>query len=200
MKPRRLPDGPVVMPSAFLSRVPNIIAARVQTMIDGVASHTEHTLEADAKEEDLKDRLKIIHLPTRRHFQGAFLPGRVQIPEIKLDKMTNRYYLVAGGVPGRQEHHRRLKPVDDEAGVIAQQIFTEKVQADDLVIAYTEVSINEFQEAAETAGELSQMAVQGLTSFFDIPPTHMTGLVLALPDTSKSELESIARYALREKS
>lgn len=199
MKQRRLPDGPEIIPSAFLSRVPDVIAARVQTMIDGIDAHAEHGLEADAQKENLMDRLKLIHLPTRKHFQGALLPGRVQIPEVKIDKETNRYYLVAGGVPGREESHEQLRPVEDEQEIIARQVFTEKTTADDLVVAYTEVSSSEFKDAADKAAGLSQAAQQGLAMFFEIPPTHLTGLVLGLPSLSSQELEETARYALHEK-
>ena len=187
------------MPSAFLSRVPDVIAARVQTMIDGVEAHADHGLEADAQKEDLKDRLKLIHLPTREHFQGALLPGRVQVPEVKLDQDTNRYYLVAGGVPGREESHNQLRPVDDEAGMISRMVFTEKTTADDLVIAYTEVSSQEFSDAADKADKLSRAGRQGLGAFFEVPPTHITGLVLGLPDFSLKQLEETGRYALHEK-
>lgn len=199
MKPRRLPDGPEVLPSAFLDRVPDVIAARVQTMLDGVGAHAETGLEAAHNQKQLRKKLKVIHLPTRQHFQGLFLPGRLQVPEVKLDELTNRYYLVGGGVPGRQEHHEQLRPVDDEAGIIAQQVFTKKVTAEDLVIGYTEVSRGEFKQAADRASELDQVTVQGLMQFFDIPPTHLTGMILALPDFSIEELEQTARYALHEK-
>lgn len=187
------------MPSAFISRVPDVIAARVQTMLDGIGAHAQHGLEAADQKKQLKKKLKIIHLPTRQSFQGLYLPGRLQVPEVKLDDLTNRYYLVGAGVPGRQEHHEQLRPVDDEAGIIAQQVFTKKVTADDLVIGYTEVSRGEFKDAEKKASQLSQIAVQGLMEFFEIPPTHLTGMILALPDFSIEELEQTARYALHEK-
>ena len=211
MKERRLPNGPRVIPSAFLSQVPDVIGARIHSQLKTVASH-ENKIVADAKRRDLKSRLKVLHLPTRDGFESLVLKGRIQTPEIKIDEGTNRVYLVGGGVPGRQERQLQSTPVDDEAGRIAEQIYTDIVEKDNIVIAYTEVSLEEFKSAADKTNELADKVVtmnpqngepitaaQGLSIFFRVPMSHMTGMVMALHNQTKEELESISLYALKQK-
>lgn len=198
MKPRRLPNGPRVIPSAFLSQVPDVIGARIETQLQTVSAH-QNQMVADAKERDLRDRLQVLHIPTREGFEGLALKGRVQTPEVKIDEETSRVYLVGAGSPGRQERHVDTIPVEDEAGVIAEQLYTDIVEKGDIVVAYTEVGLGEFRQAADTVNELGPATRKGLSYFFKLPASHLTGLVLALASHTTSDLRNIAKYALRQK-
>lgn len=198
MKPRRLPDGPRVIPSAFLSQVPEVIGARIEAQLKAIGSHNE--LEAEKKRSQMRDQLKVLHLPSRSSFESLVLEGKVQNPEVKIDEPTSRVYLVGAGAPDRQERALKERPVDDESEVIAKQLYTDLVDSkDNIVVAYTEISLGEFRSASDKVNELDMATQKGLSFFFKLPASHLTGLVLALANHSTDQLKSIARYALKQK-
>ena len=197
---RRKPRGPEYLPAHHLSRVPQAISARVETMISSVASHNDDSIARDKARNNARDRLKLIHFPSRDGFERQFLIGRLGMPEVKIDRETSRVYLVGASTPDRTERHVEQRPVEDEADVIAEQLFTEVVdEHNDIVVGYTEVTLAEFEQANDKKDKMSEQYRYGLGQFFQIPPSRMTGLVLTLKDYSLEELESIGYYALHEK-
>lgn len=199
---RRLPAGPRRIPSAYVSQVPDAIAAFVEMQISGASmtgeSYTED-LKVEANRAAIEERLSVIHLPKRTTYQAAVLRRRVSMSEVRIDYTTSRFYLVGSGAKGREERTLEERPVQDESDQIASQLFTASEIRDDLVIVYTEITRNEYLTAPERVHDITELGQQGLCAFFQVPPTHLSGLVLALPDYSVNELESIGRYALREK-
>lgn len=196
---RRKPRGPEYLPSHHLSRVPDVISSRIETMLKSIASHSDK-ITADAKRTEAQKRLKIIHFPDRKGFERLFLIGRLGIPEVKIDRHTSRVYLVGAATPDRTERQVETRPVEDEAEMIAEQVFT-KVVADrnDIVVGYTEVSLPDFRNAKKQKERLSDAPKEGLAKFFQVPPSKLTGVILALQNYSFEEIESIGLYALREK-
>lgn len=199
---RRLPSGPRRIPSAYVSQVPDAIAAFVEMQLSGAAMSGDSftgAIKADMDRAEIEKHLSIIHLPRRKTYQAAVLRRRVSMSEVRIDYTTSRFYLVGSGARGREERTLEERPVQDESDRIASQLFTASDIRNDMVIAYTEITRNEYLAAPETVENITQMGQQGLCSFFQIPPTHLSGLVLALPEYSTEEIEAIGRYALREK-
>lgn len=197
---RRKPRGPEYLPAHHLSRVPQVISARVETMISSVASHNEDDIARDRARNAARERLKLIHFPRREGFERQFLIGRLGMPEVKIDRETSRVYLAGASTPDRTERHVEKRPVEDQSDMIAEQFFTQVVdEHKDIVVGYTEVSLAEFEQANEKKNQMGDNVRHGLGQFFRIPPSKMTGLVLALQDYSLEQLESIGYYALHEK-
>jgi hypothetical protein len=192
-----------VIGSVHFSKVPEIISARIETALETSARSTGGSLgdeiEAEEKRKQLRRRLKVLHMPTRDGFEELVLIGRVQTPEIKIDGNTDRFYLTGVGVPGREERHNVKKSVEDESEKITDQIWTEVMEKDDLVVAYTEVTQEDVHNAKVTTDNLEPVIKKGLMTFFDAPPSHLVGLVLSLPNFSADDLRNVAHYALHEK-
>lgn len=196
---RRKPRGPDYIPSHHLSRVPEAVSLRVETMLRSVGAHGDR-LEAQQKQKLARKRMKIIHLPDRKGFERLFLIGRLGTPEIKVDRETSRVYLLGSSTPGREERQIETRPVEDEAEIIAEQVYTDVVnEHNDIVVGYTETSFPAFQQAKEKKERLDDHARYGLGQFFQVPPSKLTGVILALRNYSFEEIESIGLYALREK-
>ena len=196
---RRKPRGPEYIPSHHLTRVPGAVSARVETMLRSIGAHADR-LEAAEKQRLARKRMKIIHLPNRKGFERLFLIGRLGTPEIKIDRETSRLYLIGSATPGREERQIENRPVDDEAGMIAEQVYTKVVnEHNDIVVGYTETSFPAFKQAKDKKERLDEHASYGLSQFFQVPPSKLTGVILALRNYSFEEIESIGLYALREK-
>lgn len=197
------PSGPRVINSVHFSKVPPIISARIETALQtsarqGGGSVTDE-IETEKKRRNLRRRLKVLHMPTRDGFEELVLVGKVKTPEIKIDGETDRFYLTGVGVPGREERHNLKKNVEDESGKVSNMIWTEVMEKDDLVVAYTEVTEEDVRNAKMTVEDLEPVIKKGLMTFFDTPPSHLIGLVLSLPNLSADDLRNVAHYALHEK-
>lgn len=199
----RLPSGPRVIGSVHFSKVPEIISARIETALETSARSSGGSLgeeiEAEQKRKQLRRRLKVLHMPTREGFEELVLCGRVQTPEIKIDGNTDRFYITGVGIPGREERHNQKKNVEDESGKISKMIWTEVMEKDDLVVAYTEVTKEQVHNAKMVLEDLEGVIKRGLMTFFDTPPSHLVGLVLSLSNFSADDLRNVAHYALHEK-
>ena len=199
---RRLPSGPRRIPTAYVSQVPDAIAAFVEMQLSGASlggqSFTQD-VEMELNRSELEKKLSVIHLPHRKTYQEMVLRRRVSMSDVQIDYTTSRFYLVGSGATGREERRVEERPVIDENGRIASQLFTASEIRDDMIVAYTEITRNEYLNAPGKIADITPLGQQGLCQFFQVPPTHLTGIALALVDYETSELEAIGRYALREK-
>jgi hypothetical protein len=197
------PSGPRVIGSIHFSKVPAIISARIETALEtstrSSAGSVSEEIETEKKRRKLRKRLKVLHLPSRDEFEQSVLVGRVKTPEIKIDGETDRFYLTGVGVPGREERHNVNRNVDDADDKISKQIWTEVMEKDDLVVAYTEVTRHDVHNAKMTVEDLEPVIKKGLMTFFETPPSHLIGLVLSFPNFSSDDLRNVAHYALHEK-
>lgn len=197
MKPRRRPLGPRLIPNAFDCQVPDIITARIEINLE-TAKHKD-PIDAKSTREELLQALEILHLPTREVFESLFLSGQVVIPEVKVDDLTNRLYLTGGSPRGHRVRELRERKVEDEQQRIASELYTHVKQKDGMVLAYTEVSRLEFNRAVEAVNKWPDYVPRGISTFFQIPDTHLPGAVLATPNLTEGEYKNMAYYALKNK-
>ena len=195
--PRRRPPTTRIIRSAFYDRVPDVVSNYLTTLLDQAKRQSsEH--EVGQVMEKIDRDFRIEHVPTRDDFEKSFFSGRAHPPEIKVDRDTDRVYLIGLGLPGREEKvldNRRVKDPKTGDHYMDEVITTSEI-FEDTVLTYTEASWPEYRSAHNTANDIPGGVAQAVCSYFDLPPHMFEAVVLATPSLSQDDYYRIGQYVL----
>lgn len=183
LEPRHRPSLIRRYSSGLSDQVPSIVEAYVLSTVKGV-EQAINEMEVGRALSNLEKKFYVEHVPSRQHFEKAFISRRASPADVKKDPKTDRLYLIGAGLPGREEFFMH------------EQGFTDSVVKDDAVLVYTEVSWTEWRDALATVDRLPQVIQQGLELFYKVPNHNLPATVLALPSVSEDQLYGIAAHAL----
>ena len=120
--------------------------------------------------------------------------------QVKTCQQTDRVYLAGTGRPGRTTYVQEEVPVDDEhldddiQDRVRSKIVTQEKEEKSLLLAFSEITWQEFQEATMKFERLPDPVVYHFTNFFDTSPENCPNLMLA-GQFSEEDIVRIARSA-----
>lgn len=198
LTPQRRTTGINRIPNAYGARVPPVIESFIRLMVQQVRDDA-HELFEDAAERRLLERLEIQDV-SREVFARYTVQKQVTPPQVKTCQRTDRVYLAGTGRPGREVYEQEEVPVkdkhldDDIKDRVRSKIVTREKQEDTLLLAFSEITWEEFQQATLQFERLPNVVVHYFTNFFDTSPENCPNLILA-GQFSEEDMVRIARSA-----
>lgn len=198
LTPQRKTAGIERIPNAYGVRVPPVIESYIRLMVEQVREDA-HELFEDAAERELLSRLEIQKV-SREVFAQYTFEGQVTPPQVKTCRRTNRVYLAGTGQPGRDTYVQEEIPIDEEdldddiKERVRSQVVTQTEEDKSLLLAFSEITWQEFQEATLRFERLPDRVVYHFTNFFDTAPENCPNLMLA-GRFSEEDIVRIAKSA-----
>jgi hypothetical protein len=198
LTPQRKTAGIERIPSAYGVRVPPVIESFIRLMVEQVRDDA-HELFEDAAERKLLEKLRIEKV-SREVFAEYTAEKQVSPPQVKTCQETNRVYLAGTGRPGRDTYVQEEVPIPDEEldddirDRVRSKVVTREKKEDSLLLAFSEITWQEFQEATLKFERLPDAVVYHFTNFFDTSPENCPNLMLA-GQFSEEDIVRIARSA-----